>query len=154
MRRNSFSASFLCVLAVFVAGCTQTKGVATLVVASPNTSGPTSDHDAIVTAIQKHLSSNTGLNMSVMDVNIDSVNINGDQAQANAEFHLKQDGTSMMVTYDLERHAGDWIVLGNKPKGGQFVHPPMDKTHSGAGATVSLGRAPTGACIPGATGWK
>jgi len=32
----------------------------------------------------------------------------------------------------LERHAGGWLVVKNQPAGGQFQHPPMDKTHSGA----------------------
>lgn len=91
-----------------------------------------SDRDAIAEAIRQHLSSNKSINMAVMDMNLADVSIQGDQAQANAEFHLKQGGTSMLMTYFLERHGGGWIVVRNQPGGGQFAHPPMDQTHSGA----------------------
>lgn len=91
-----------------------------------------SDRDAIAQAIQQHLSNNKSINMAVMDMNLTDVSINGDQAQANAEFRVKQGGASMLMTYFLERHAGGWIVLRNQPGGGQFAHPPMDQTHTGA----------------------
>jgi hypothetical protein len=90
------------------------------------------DHDAIVEAIRKHLASNSTINMAVMDMDVSQVNVNGDQGQANADFRLKQGGTTMQMTYFLERHAGTWIILRSQPGGGQFAHPPMDKTHSGA----------------------
>jgi hypothetical protein len=69
--------------------------------------------------------------MAMMNMNLTDVSINRDQAQANAEFRLKQGGTSMLMTYFLERHAGGWIVIRNQPGGGQFAHPPMDQTHTG-----------------------
>jgi hypothetical protein len=89
-----------------------------------------SDADAIRSAIEDHLRNDHGINMSVMDMTVDSVSVNGDQAQANAAFHLKQGGTAMTMTYFLERHANGWLVTRNQPAGGQFVHPPMDKIHS------------------------
>jgi hypothetical protein len=92
------------------------------------------DHDAVVAAIQEHLRDNKGINMSVMDMTVDQVNINGDQAQAQAQFRLKQGGTTMTMTYALTRHTNGWIVSTSQPSGGQFAHPPMDKIHSGAGA--------------------
>ena len=90
-----------------------------------------SDADAIRAAIEDHLRNDRGINMSVMDMSVDSVSVNGDHAQANAAFHLKQGGTGMTMTYFLERHANGWLVMRNQPAGGQFVHPPMDKVHSG-----------------------
>jgi hypothetical protein len=90
-----------------------------------------SDRDAIAEAIRKHLASNSTINMAVMDMDVSQVNVNGDQAQANADFRLKQGGTSMQMTYFLERHAGSWIILRSQPAGGQFAHPPLDKAHSG-----------------------
>lgn len=138
MKQPPLTALLACVLAGFIGGCTGTKSVAnaptTSASSSPSSSNSPSDRDAIVAAIQKHLRANTGINLAVMEMTVDGVNINGDQAQANAEFHLKQGGTSMLITYNLERHAGDWIVLSNQPSGGQFVHPPMDKAHSGTAA--------------------
>lgn len=125
----------LSLLAVTMAGCGETKS--SPVAPAPNLSTPgnsSSDRDAITEAIEKHLRANSGINMSVMDMTVSGVAVTGDEAQANAEFHLKQGGTSMLITYKLERHAGDWIVLSNQPSGGQFSHPPMDKTHSGPAA--------------------
>ena len=48
-----------------------------------------SDKDAITEAIEKHLRANSGINMSVMDMTVSGVTVTGDEAQANAEFHLK-----------------------------------------------------------------
>ncbi|MGH9775434.1 MAG: hypothetical protein ACRD50_10865 [Candidatus Acidiferrales bacterium] len=92
---------------------------------------PKSDRDAVSAAVQKHLSSLTTINMAAMDSSVSDITINGDQAQANVEFRLKQGGTTMQITYFLERHAGDWVVIRNSPAGGQFAHPPTDQVHSG-----------------------
>ena len=141
MKRRSVIA--LCLVAVFVSGCAQTKSSQTVAAASVSASrNSVSDQDAITAAIDKHLRANSGINMSVMDMTVSNVQIAGDQAQANAEFHLKQGGTSMFITYKLERHAGDWIVLSNQPSGGQFTHPPMDKTHSGAATNPAAQNLP------------
>jgi len=99
---------------------------------APTGTAPQTDRDAIAGAIRKHLADNRTINMAVMDMDVTQVNVNGDQAQADADFRLKQGGTSMQMTYFLERHGGTWIILRSQPAGGQFAHPPMDKTHSGA----------------------
>ena len=90
-----------------------------------------SDADAVRAAIEDHLRNDHGINMSAMEMTVDSVGVKGDQAQANAAFHLKQGGTGMTMTYFLERHADGWLVMRSQPGDGQFVHPPMDKNHSG-----------------------
>jgi len=89
------------------------------------------DEAAIAAAIERHLKENSGINMSAMDMAIDSISIQGDQAQANVTFRLKQGETTMQMSYFLSRHAKDWLVMSNQPAGGKFAHPPMDKTHSG-----------------------
>lgn len=96
-----------------------------------------SDEDAIRQAVEDHVRNNKGINMSAMEMTVDSITVNGDQAQANATFRLKQGGTSMSMTYTLARHANGWLVLSNQPSGGQFEHPPMDKTHSGLGSPTA-----------------
>ncbi len=101
--------------------------------ANQATAAPTNDNDAIAAAIRTHLTNNNSINMAAMEMTVTQVNINGDQAQADAEFRLKQGGTSMEMTYFLQRHPGGWIVSRSQPSGGQFAHPPMDKTHSGLG---------------------
>ena len=139
MKRNLLVGLSLCVLAALFAGCSgknSADGAPTSDPSSGMSAAPANDHDAVVAAIQKHLTSDSGVNMSVMEMTVHNVNINGDQAQANAEFHLKQGGQSMNITYQLQRRAGDWIVLSDTPGGGQFAHPPMDKNHSGTAARI------------------
>lgn len=101
-----------------------------------------SDSDLIRQAVEDHLRNNHGINMSAMDMSVDSVSVNGDQAQAMATFRLKQGGTGMAMTYSLERHANGWLVVTSPPSGGQIVYPPMDKTHSGTGASPSAPTVP------------
>ena len=100
--------------------------------ASPAPQASASDAEAVKAAIEDHLRNDHSINMAAMDMTVDSVSINGDQAQANADFRLKQGGTGMVMTYSLQRHANGWLVMSSKPADGQFVHPPMDKVHSGA----------------------
>jgi hypothetical protein len=88
-----------------------------------------SDKDAIRASIAQHLKENSTLNMAAMDMDVRQVTINGDRAQAQVEFRLKQGGTSMQVVYNLERRDGVWSVLKGEPAGGQIAHPPMDKEH-------------------------
>lgn len=101
--------------------------------ASPS-AAPANDRDAIEQAVRQHLSENGSLNMAAMDMNMGQVSINGEQAQADAQFRLKTGGPAMQMTYSLQRHASGWIVTKGEPSGGQFVHPPMDKNHSPAAA--------------------
>ena len=139
MKRSS-AVSYIGLILVFIsAGCNKSATSpsaapgANTTSSAPSAAGApaASDRDAIAEAIRQHLSTNKSINMAVMDMNLTDVSINGDQAQANAEFRLKQGGTPMLMTYFLERHAGGWIVVRNQPGGGQFAHPPMDQTHSG-----------------------
>jgi hypothetical protein len=107
---------------------------------SSTTAAPKGDPDAIRFAIQQHLAGNSSLNMAAMDMNLTRISINGDQAQADVEFRLKQGGTTMQVAYSLMRHAGGWLVTSSHPGVGQFAHPPMDLNHSGApGASQNPG---------------
>ena len=75
--------------------------------------------------------SDRSVNMDMMDMSVDSVSVNGNQAHAEAAFHLKQGGTGMAMTYSLERQTSGWVVTRSQPSDGQFVHPPTDGAHSG-----------------------
>ena len=88
------------------------------------------DADRIRQAVVDHVRNDRGINMSAMDMSFDAININGDQANASVTFRVKQGGTSMAMMYSLERHGNGWLVTTAKPSDGQFVHPPMDKTHA------------------------
>lgn len=95
------------------------------------------DAELIRQAVEDHVRNDHGVNMSAMDMSVDSVNVNGDRAQANATFRLKQGGTSMTMVYSLQRHGNSWLVVNGQPSDGQFVHPPMDKTDSGTSPSPS-----------------
>ena len=58
------------------------------------------------------------------------IRVEGDKAEADVQFLLKQGGVTMQMAYFLERHAGDWVVVKSQPMDGQFAHPPMDQAHS------------------------
>jgi hypothetical protein len=153
VRMNTRILMTVLLAAISISGCSQKGQTAppnvTTTASDPASAAPTSaassaaqlasrgDADAIRAAIEDHLRNDHGINMSVMNMSIDSVNVNGDQAQANAAFHLKQGGTGMTMTYFLERHANGWLVMRNQPAGGQFVHPPMDKVHSGMSGSAA-----------------
>lgn len=119
MRRINMLAVFLA--AVLACGCSQHD---------QNPPVPQNDTSAITSAIQQHLREDKGINMSAMEIVVGQVTINGDLARADAEFRLKEGGTTMAMTYSLERHASGWIVAHSQPTGGQFAHPPMDQAHS------------------------
>lgn len=97
---------------------------------APPSAVNTSDEDAIKAAIERHLQSNSGLNLGAMDTAINTITVDGDKAQANLTFSAKQGGNPMVMTYSLVRHGKDWDVVSSQPAGGQFAHPPLDKTHS------------------------
>lgn len=126
--------------ALLISGCTHgnpTAGSSTEQAMPPSSSSLVqtsgSDKDAITRAVEDHVRNNKGINLAAMDMSVDSVQVNGDQAQASATFRLKQGGTSMAMTYSLTRHANGWLVLSDQPADGEFVHPPTDKVHSGLG---------------------
>lgn len=85
--------------------------------------------DLVRQAVEDHVQNDREINLSAMDMSVDSVNFNGDQAQANVTFRVKQGGPTMAMIYWLERHGKVWQVAKSQPAGGQFVHPPMGPTH-------------------------
>ena len=88
------------------------------------------DQEAIRESVGKHLQGNQSLNLSAMDMSFQQIRVEGDKAEADVQFLLKQGGVTMQMAYFLERHAGDWVVVKSQPMDGQFAHPPMDQTHS------------------------
>ncbi|MGH9712191.1 MAG: hypothetical protein ACRD5M_02710 [Candidatus Acidiferrales bacterium] len=98
---------------------------------SPPPAASASDEDGVKAAIERHLRETSGLNLAAMDTAVNSISIQGDKAQANLTFQAKQGGNPMVMVYSLARHGSDWVVVSSQPAGGQFAHPPLDKTHSG-----------------------
>ncbi|MDE3109477.1 MAG: hypothetical protein KGL02_06005 [Acidobacteriota bacterium] len=143
----------LALMAIFAiaGGCSKSGRVATTdnaapadATAAPQSGSPgavsPSDAAGIRAAIEDHLRGNHGLNMDAMDMAVDSVAINGDQAQAHASFHVKNGGaTGMTMQYFLERHANGWIVTNGQPADGNMQLPPG---HPGANSTQAAPSVP------------
>jgi hypothetical protein len=91
------------------------------------------DTDAIRAGINEHLNSLKTLNLSAMDMNIQNVSIQGNQAQAQVEFRPKTgapQGAGMQVSYRLEKHDGKWMVQNSQSAGGMIEHPaPGENPH-------------------------
>ena len=110
---------------------------------------PVSDADAIRSGINAHLSGLKTINMSAMDMTVNSFSINGNQAQASVEFRPKTgapQGAGMQVNYNLAKQNGVWVVQQTTPAGGMIQHPapgenPASGMTSGAPAG-SLGQLP------------
>jgi hypothetical protein len=142
------SLSLLILAAVSAVGCHNNEPPAPISVTPPQSSSSTaapvsigtpasaSDSDSVKQAVEDHLRTNKGINLSAMDMTVDSVTIDGDHAQANATFRVKGGGATMAMVYSLERHGSEWLVLKSQPSNGGFVHPPMDKIHAGAASAA------------------
>jgi hypothetical protein len=126
---------FLVVLAAVLAGCqhrTDSMPGAPIVA-----SADASSNDAILTAIQAHLSHNTNLSLKSFDTEAKQVKVDGDHAQALVEFHVKNGPGTMQLTYALTKQDGAWVVTGSMPVGSNFSHPALDKakaSHPGGAA--------------------
>lgn len=92
------------------------------------------DNDAIRAGILQHLTSIGTLNMSAMDMDIQSVSVNGNQAHAEVEFRPKNSGApgaGMHIAYNLEKRDGAWVVLKSQSLGGMIQHPdPGQNPHT------------------------
>jgi hypothetical protein len=112
--------SLVLLLALLGAGCGQT----------------TSDNDAIRGAISTHLAGNGNLNTSAFNMEIQKVDIQGDQAKADVAFHVKGGPGVMQLTYDLKKTSGAWAVVESNPVGSNFTHPALEGTDSAAPGSV------------------
>ena len=122
---------FLVVSAVVFAGCRYR---------SNSVSGaPVLPDDAIRTAIQAHLAHNGNLSLQSFDTEVKQVNLDGDHAQAQVEFHVKSGPGSMRLTYVLAKREGTWSVVGSTPGGSNFSHPALDKTQAPAAGETTVG---------------
>jgi hypothetical protein len=100
-----------------------------------------SDADAIRAGINTHLSGLKTINLSAMDMTVNSFSIQGNTAQAAVEFRPKTGapaGAGMQVNYTLEKQNGVWVVQNTAPAGGAIQHPaPGSDPH----ATMTPGPA-------------
>ena len=126
MLRSKMLSLFLMVPALGFAGCKQ----------------PMSDNDAILVAIKSHLAARGNLNTAAFDMEIQKVSIQGDQAQADVAFHVKDGPGMMQLSYTLKKAGGNWAVVESNPVGSNFTHPVLDGTGSAAPGLPPSGPAP------------
>ncbi len=86
---------------------------------------PTPD-DEIRAAIRTHLSHSGTLNLNAFDTDIKQVTIQGDKAEAEVEFRVKNGPGSMRLTYQMEKRNGTWTVAQSIPVGSDFSHPELE----------------------------
>jgi hypothetical protein len=89
-------------------------------------------NNAIRRAIEAHLAHNTNLNLKSFDTEIKQVTFDGDNAQAQVEFRVKNGSGTMQLTYALTKRDGAWSVVESTPRGSNFSHPGLDKTQAPA----------------------
>jgi hypothetical protein len=100
-------------------------------------SADASPSDAIRTAIQAHLAHNGNLSLNSFDTEVKQVTFDGDNAQAQVEFHAKNGPGTMQLTYALAKRDGAWSVVESTPGGSNFSHPGLDKSQApAAGGTT------------------
>jgi hypothetical protein len=88
-------------------------------------------------AIEAHLAHKGTLNLQAFDTVVKQVTMQGDRAQAQVEFHVKNGPGMMQLTYALERSGGNWAVVESNPVGADFSHPSLDPSQSPATAAPS-----------------
>lgn len=84
------------------------------------------DKEAIRQAVVTYLMSLKGLNIPNMDIAVTQYSVNGNQAQAQVEIRAKNSdpsGGMMQLAYNLEKRAGQWVVVKSQPAGGTMQHP-------------------------------
>jgi hypothetical protein len=97
-------------------------------------------NDAVRTAIQAHLAHNGNLSLKSFETDVKQVTFDGDHAQAQVEFHVKNGPGTMQLTYALAKRDGAWSVVESTPSSSNFSHPALDKSRApAAGGTMSGG---------------
>jgi hypothetical protein len=102
----------------------------------------TSQEDAIRSAIDAHVAAKGNLNPSAFQTEIQKVTIQGEQAQADVVFHVKNGPGMMQLGYHLTKAGGNWTVVQSNPVGSNFAHPSLDGNGSSASGPPQSGAAP------------
>lgn len=80
-------------------------------------------HDSVRQGIVEHLGKGSGLDLSLMDMQVTNVKFEGDKAHAVVSFKPKSaPDQGMQMNYDLEWKNAKWIVVGKAGMGGAAGH--------------------------------
>ena len=94
-------------------------------------------------AIAEHLTSRPGIDASRMMIEVESVSIEGDRAEAEVIFRSRDTPDSRMnYHYELRRAEGRWRVENGRPSGAESPHPSGEEG-PGSGA-LPEGHPPVG----------
>lgn len=84
------------------------------------------DADGIRSGINTHLSGLKTINLGAMNMTVNNISVQGNQAQAQVEFRPKTGapgGAGMQINYNLLKQNGIWVVQNSQPAGGSIQHP-------------------------------
>ncbi|GIU78121.1 MAG: hypothetical protein KatS3mg005_1359 [Bryobacteraceae bacterium] len=93
-------------------------------------------NEAVRAGVIKHLSQNSGLNLSQMDIEVTSVTFRDNEADAVVGFKPKGGGAAsgMSMRYTLERQGNEWVVKKKADSGmGHGMMPPSGEPPAGEG---------------------
>jgi hypothetical protein len=96
-----------------------------------------STDNEIRVAIEAHLAHKGTLNLQAFDTVVKQVTLQGDRAQAQVEFHVKNGPGMMQLTYALQKTGGTWAVIESNPVNADFSHPSLDPSQPPATGTPS-----------------
>lgn len=106
-----------------------------------NKSGDNAQERAVRTAVEAHLQKKSNLALNNMDMQIQSVKLNGDTAEAQVRFTSKQNSAlAVNIRYILRRAGDHWEVESSTPVGSmggdshQSVDSPAGQSQRAPGA--------------------
>jgi len=98
--------------------------------------------DAIRQGVVDHLSARKDFNMSLMQVDVLSVEFRGNEADATVAFKPKGGGEGMQMPYQLERKGNRWVVKARAATGGANPHGTMGMPAPPPGSELPAGHPP------------
>ena len=105
--------------------------------------------DAIKQAVVEHLNKGSGLDMSLMDVEVGSVTYNDNQAKATVTFRPKSSpDQAMSMSYTLEAKGNKWSVVKKEGGGGAPAHGEGQAMPPAGGMAPSMPPPGGGQALP------
>ncbi len=114
---------------------------AALLFGACSNSGGSAQEEQVRAAVEAHLKSKGNLALNNMDMQIQSVKVNGETADAQVKFTSKQNPQlAVNVLYSLRRAGDHWEVTSSTPMGGD--------SHQSMGSPGESHGAPAGSATP------
>lgn len=105
---------------------------ATLLFGACSKSSNSAQAAAVRAAVEAHLQKRNNLALNNMDMKVESVKVNGDNADAQVRFSSKENAQlAVSIQYSLRRSGDHWEVVSSTPMGGDS-HQSVGATSEGA----------------------